>query len=117
MTFRLRKLTRIVAISVFLVLSATILWFQIIPRKLFSLGMSLSEIEKSIGGHCEVIPLGTALSAPPTEFELANTPRYQVRVRTMAVDIFLNSDKKAVFIKFLFGAKGKLTITVPSSDG
>lgn len=111
-----RKLTRVVAILVLIVLSATILWFQIIPRKLFSLGMSVSEIEKSIGGHCEVTPLGTALSAPPTEFELANTPRYQVRVQMMAVNIFLNSDKKAVFIKFLFGAKGKLTVTVPSSD-
>ncbi len=102
------------AAAILFVCSAAFLWFHTIPRKFFSLGMSLSEIEKNVGGHCDVIPLGSAFSDPPTEFELANTPRYQVRVAAMAVDIYLNSHKKAVCIQSLFGTEGELTLTVPS---
>lgn len=113
---RMRLHTRRLAfIAAILFVCATFfLWFHIVPRKLFSLGMSLSDIEKGVRAHCEVIPLATALSAPPTEFELANTPRYRVRVAAMAVDIYLNSKKNTVYIKSLFGAEGHLTLTVPS---
>ncbi len=97
------------------IFSAAFFWFCILPGKLFSLGMTLSDIQNKVGGHCQVIPLGTALSHPPTQFELANTPRYQVRVRAMLVDVFLNSRKEAVRIRSVFWTKGTLTLTIPSA--
>lgn len=90
------------------------LWFYALPRHMTSLGMSKSEIQRKFRGFCEVIPLSTALSAPPSTFELANTPRYYVRVPLMGLTMHFNSYDKVVHIEFLVGNdKGSLLLTTP----
>jgi hypothetical protein len=90
------------------------IWFVTLPRSRFALGMGLSEVERALGHGYELVPLGTALSAPPTPFELQNTPRYYIRVPTMAVTMHLNSRKEVIHIKFLLGEEGNLIFTAPT---
>jgi len=77
------------------------IWFFTLPRSRFALGMRLPEVEKALGHRYELVPLGTALSAPPTAFELQSTPRYSIRVPTMAVTMHLNSRREVIHISAL----------------
>jgi len=77
--------------------------------------MTETDIEKAVGRRYEIDPVPSAFSAPPTEFELANTPVYAVHVAAMGVAMYLNSFKKVVHIRFLFGKdKGRVVMTIPT---
>ena len=104
------------SISILLVVGLIILWFGLLPRSLFPLGMGLPEIERRIGKHYELIPLGMGFSSKPSLFELTNRPCYQLQIKIMATDIYLNSYKQAVCVKTLLGTEGKLVLTIPAIE-
>jgi len=109
------RLTKLVFVGAIVAVGCIIwTWFYVLPRNRFSLGMNEAGVRKAAFGSCEIVPLGTAMSAPPTELELLNTPCYLIRVPAMGVAVHLNSYKKVVHVSFLFGKDiGTLVLVTP----
>ena len=94
---------KMLVVSAVLISIVAFIWFYIIPRQRFHLGMKQSEIE-AVCGPVKVIPLASLLSSPPTDFEKEHTPLYWIRGRPMGVNLYLNFYKQVVCVEFLFGS-------------
>jgi hypothetical protein len=99
----MRKKRTVVAV-VFLALVGALMWQTVYrPRKIFRLGMPLSEIEPIVGNSSRPEPLGSAIRSPENTEENARVPFYRLRLRTMGTDLYLNMSNEVIFIDFLLG--------------
>jgi hypothetical protein len=82
-------------------LATAYIWFDLIPRSRFQLGMYASQIEGTKGiDMLDLIPFARAL---PNENARTHAPAYEAHLPRYAVTLRFNANKQLIQVRFLFG--------------
>jgi hypothetical protein len=82
------------------IIAALFVWFYLLPRSQFSIGMTLTEVERRLGHKAYVIPLRrTDEGGDP-----AYSAYYMISVNRYGLHLYLNADMRVVRIVYLLGS-------------
>lgn len=83
------------------VLLVLLLWFYLLPRWQFAVGMPLREIEKSLGHEAHLIPIRHESGQSDSGYMAT----HMISVNRYAMHLYLNSEMRVVRIAYMFGSE------------